>query len=372
MKENSLVNYNYDYYTNHEILLPKEFYQKKGLCGLINIGNTCFLNSILQCLSHTLKLTDYFLSKKFLEDDEQSNKKKPEYKLLNSYINLLINLWDKNQLIKPKTFLDNLALYIIKYAQLQQQDSHECLIYILDKLHQALSYEVDVCIQGDPKTHQDALMKKSLESWKSFYENNFSHVIELFNGMSYNKITCLSENCNVTEDVFEPFNCISLNIPFAESDLTVDLDTCIMKHFQENEKIQSWKCEKCNQNGCNKNSCLWSLPNYLIIQLKRFSNTESNRLNKITKQIEFPIEDLNLSKYISADKNDPNNYIYSLYAVNYHTGSLNSGHYWSCCKNLDGNWYLFNDGHVTKFNPDTDAMFKDAYVLFYYRKFIKK
>ena len=108
----------------------------------------------------------------------------------------------------------------------------------------------------------------------------------------------------------------------------------------------------------------------IIIQLKRFDN--KGKLNKISKQVEFPIDDLNLSQYISSDKNDPNNYIYSLYAVNYHTGSLNSGHYWSSCKNLDENWYLFNDGHVTKFNTDTDVMYKDAYLLFYSRKFIKK
>jgi ubiquitin C-terminal hydrolase len=260
----------------------------------------------------------------------------------------------------------------MKYSRLQQQDSHECLMYILDKLHKALCYEVEVCISGEPVTETDKLMKKSLECWKSFYENNFSYIIELFNGMMYNKITCLSNTCDYKEDVFEPFNCISVDIPNNNSDINLNLDTCLMKHFQENEKIQSWKCEKCKTDGCNKQTNIWSLPNYLIIQLKRFDNSVPNKLNKITKQVEFPIDDLNLSKYISNDKNDPNNYIYSLYAVNYHTGSLDSGHYWSCCKNMDDNWYLFNDGHVTKFNPLHDALYKDAYVLFYYRKFIKK
>jgi ubiquitin carboxyl-terminal hydrolase 8 len=370
MKENININYHYDFYTNHELILSKDSYEKKGLCGLINVGNTCFLNSIIQCLSHTVKLTDYFLSKKFLEDDD-GNKYKKEHNLLNSYINLLINLWDTNQLIKPKTFLDSLSSHINKYSKLQQQDSHECLIYILDILHKSLSYNVEVCITGEPKNKQDELMKKSLECWKSFYEKNFSYIIELFNGMTYNKITCLSKSCNFQEDVFEPFNCLSLNIPYINSDISVDLNTCLSHHFQNNEKISSWKCDKCNKKGCNKNTNIWSLPNYLIIHLKRFDNSIPTRPTKITKQIEFPIEDLNLSKFISSDKNDPNNYIYSLYAINYHTGSLNGGHYWSCCRNLNGNWYLFNDGHVTKFNPRHDSLYKDAYMLFYYRKFIK-
>jgi len=361
---------NYDFHSNHELSLNKSFFEKKGLCGLVNVGNTCFLNSILQCLSHTLKLTDYFLSKKYVDDYDNINKNKKEYKLLNSYINLMNNCWQVNQLIKPKTFLDNLSLYISKYSKLQQQDSHECLIYILDKLHKALAYEVDVCISGEPKTKHDQLMKTSLESWKKFYKNDYSYIIELFNGMIYTQINCISDNCKYSDDIFEPFNSLSLDIPFQNSINPTNLDECLTHYFQNDEKIQSWRCEKCNNNGCDKSSKLWSLPNYLIIQLKRFDNTSKN-VSKNNKEIEFPIDDLNLTKYISKDKNDPNNYIYSLYAVNYHTGSLNSGHYWSSCKNLDNNWYLFNDGHVTKTNPSSDAFYKDAYLLFYYRKFIK-
>ena len=158
MKENIQQNFKYDFHLNHELVLNKETYVKKGLCGLVNIGNTCFLNSILQCLSHSLKLTDYFLSKKFKEDDDSSNKRKKEYKLLNSYLNLLINLWDTNQIIKPKTFLDSLSTQVQKYSRLQQQDSHECLMYILDTLHKAMAYEVEVCISGDPLTEQDYLI----------------------------------------------------------------------------------------------------------------------------------------------------------------------------------------------------------------------
>lgn len=86
--------------------------------------------------------------------------------------------------------------------------------------------------------------------------------------------------------------------------------------------------------------------------------------------IDFQIDNLNLTEYISKDKKDPNNYIYSLYAVNYHSGNSRSGHYFSCCKNLNNNWYLFNDGDVSKIE-NSNILSKDAYILFYYRKFIK-
>lgn len=355
--------YVYDFHFHHELEQSKETYIKKGLCGLINLGNKCFLNSILQCLSHTLKLTDYFLSKKYMDDDpERHNKKKNEYFLIISYINLLTNLWETNQLIKPKSFVENISKFVSKYFTLEQQDSHECLMYILDYFHKALSYEIEVQIHGEIQTPQDKLMKLSLESWKQTYEKQYSHIINLFNGLFYNKIECI--NCDVQEDVFEPYNCISLNIPSTTS----DLQDCLSNFFVDNEIINTWKCSKCDKEGCKKSCKYWSVPNYLIIHLKRFKNDNS----KIHSLVNFPLEDLNLTNYISPDKKDPNNYIYSLYAINYHSGNSNSGHYWSCCKNLDNNWYLFNDGHVTKMHNLNELITKDAYILFYYRKFIKK
>ena len=62
---NNNFNFVYDFYMHHELVLPKEQYNRKGLTGLCNLGNKCFINSIFQCLSNTLKLTDYFLSRKY-------------------------------------------------------------------------------------------------------------------------------------------------------------------------------------------------------------------------------------------------------------------------------------------------------------------
>jgi ubiquitin carboxyl-terminal hydrolase 8 len=357
------IDYVYDFHKNHSLVQKKDTFIKKGLCGLTNLGNKCFLNSIIQCLSHTLKLTDYLLSNKHVEDDpEQLNKRKEEHFLLISYVQLLINLWDTNQVIKPKSFVENLSKFIKKYFTLQQQDSHECLLFILELLHKALSYEIDVDIQGDVQNERDALMKQSLESWKHFYEKKYSILIELFNGLLYNKINCT--NCQSQENVFEPYNHISIDIPDSSSDLV----PCLKSFFQHNETISSWQCSKCNNKGCEKNCKFWSVPNYIIIHLKRFNN---NGQKKRT-QIDFPIEDLNLTEYISSDKSDPNNYIYSLYAVNYHSGDTHGGHYWASCRNLDDNWYLFNDAHVSKIHNLKELVTKDAYILFYYRKFIKK
>jgi ubiquitin C-terminal hydrolase len=108
-----------------------------------------------------------------------------------------------------------------------------------------------------------------------------------------------------------------------------------------------------------------------IIQLKRFDNNG----NKLTNFVDFPIDQLDLTKYVCPIKSDPNNYIYSLYAINYHAGNMQTGHYWSSVKNSDNNWYIFNDGNISRYNSNgdlkTQLVTSDAYILFYYRKFIK-
>lgn len=359
------TDYSYDFYTNHELIQKKDAYIKKGLCGLVNLGNKCFMNSTLQCLSNTLKLTDYFLSNKHIEDDpDKNNRKKQEYFLVLSYVNLMINVWESNQLIRPKSFVENLSKFIKKYYSLDQQDAHECLLHILEIMHKGLSYEIEVDIKGEVQNKTDELMKKSLESWKSYYEKSYSVIIDTFNGLLYNKIVC--SNCNQVEDVFEPYNTLSLDIPIEME--SFDLKDCLQETLQKKESISTWNCEKCKKDGCSKECCFWTIPNYLIIHLKRFRNNGK----KVNTHVKFPLEDLNLTEFVSNDKSDPNNYIYSLYSVNYHSGDLNSGHYWACCRNLDNNWYLFNDGHVSKFHNVNEIMTKDAYMLFYYRKFIKK
>ena len=358
-----MTTFEYDFHKHHNLSLSKETYLKRGLCGLTNQGNTCFLNSILQCLNHTLKLTDYFLSGNYKQDDPEClNSKKQEYYLVLSYINLLINMWETNQIIRPKSFFENLSKFIRKYFSRQQQDSHECLLFILDILHRGLSYEIEVDIKGEVQNRSDELMKRSLESWRGFYQNGYSFIIETFGGMFYNQIKC--NNCTFSEDVFDPFNCISLEIPINGSST---LNGCLQHFCNHNELIDSWKCEKCEQIGCSKNTTFWSIPNYIIFHLKRFTNNNT----KINTHIDFPIENLDLTSYLSSDKNDPNNYIYNCYAINYHTGDSDGGHYWSACKNLNGQWYKFNDSNVSKVtDTEMSTLSQNAYIMFFSRKMI--
>lgn len=363
------INIEYDLHLHHNLKKSKISYHKHGLTGLVNLGNRCFMNSVIQCLSNTLKLTDIFLSGDIVKEmDNVANRSSDESKVVIAWNNLIKNVWEHNQLIKPKTIIDSIAKIVPKYKILNQQDSHEFLVYLLDILHRGMGYEIDVEIRGTIRGENDVLMKEFLERWRDFYEKKYSQIVEIFHGMFYNRIACQNDNCNFSENVYEPYNSISLSVPITMN--VVKLQECLDNYFNKNEIISSWCCDKCKETGCSKELDLWSIPNYLVIHLKRFTNSGA----KINTHIDYPLDNLDLTKYISKRKGDPNNYIYSLYAVNYHSGSMNGGHYWSACKNIDENWYTFNDGDVSKINNLnlSQIVTPQSYILFYYRKFQKK
>ena len=352
------LEYTYDIHKHYKLKIKKNVYTGKGLCGLINLGNKCYMNSILQCLSNTLSLTDYIISGDYKEDQTIQNKKTSANYILNSYILIINNIWELNQLIRPKSFVENISKFHPKYFSLEQQDSHECLLYIIDLLHQALKYEIEIDIKGEVKTNSDILMKQNLDTWTQFYENDYSFFIELFNGSTLSKSVC--NNCKFTFIKFDPFN--NLNI-----DITDDnLDSCLTNYFST-EKLQNWICEKCQKSGCEKTVTLWSVPDYLIIHFKRFTSDGEKKLTCVN----FPLSDLDITNCINSEQNTNNKFIYDLYAINHHSGStMDCGHYWSSCKNLDGNWYNFNDADVSRYSNEnlSQQLNVDAYILFYQRK----
>ena len=115
-------------------------------------------------------------------------------------------------------------------------------------------------------------------------------------------------------------------------------------------------------NEAKKSIMFWNFPNILVIDLKRFNSF--NKKNQIL--VSFPLDDLNLSKYVIGYKKDT--FVYELYGVCNHFGSSLGGHYTAFIKNANGKWYHFNDNIVSEVKKDEDIITPKAYCFFYRKK----
>ena len=120
----------------------RDFYHK-GLCGLANLGNTCFMNATLQSLSNCIPLTGFILSKQFTDYESDSK----EYQLLVSYHNMLADLWKENSVVKPVKFHKIFQRIAHGWGRDEflgfgQKDAHEFLVFLLEIMHQAIARKV--------------------------------------------------------------------------------------------------------------------------------------------------------------------------------------------------------------------------------------
>uniref|UniRef100_A0A8C7ZQV5 ubiquitinyl hydrolase 1 n=1 Tax=Oryzias sinensis TaxID=183150 RepID=A0A8C7ZQV5_9TELE len=162
----------------------------------------------------------------------------------------------------------------------------------------------------------------------------------------------------------------SMEVP--QQQATVQLQECIelFTTVETLEEENPWYCPVCKKHQlATKKLDLWSLPEVLIIHLKRFSYTKFTR-EKLDSIVDFPLRDLDFSDFLlrkSLSSEEPPSR-YDLIAVSNHYGGLRDGHYTSYAKNKDNaQWYYFDDSKVTYASED-QIMTNAAYVLFYHRQ----
>ena len=326
----------------------KDFEEKKkkeelsklpNLVGLQNIGATCYMNATLQALSNTKLLTDFFLTK-YKFDANAYNKK-----MANEYYKVLINLWSdkkKNGDYPPYDFKQAISEENPLFAGIQANDSKDLINFLLERFHQELNYAKKSNNDNEIVNVNQMDEMQTLKVFISDYFNsNQSIIVDCFYGMLETKSKC--SGCNITKYNFQIYS--FLEFPLQEvnnymyqngrrmsllnndgSNPDIDLLECF-EYYQKIDLINGQNqiyCKICNHNmDTFYGSNIYSLPNYLIINLNRGKGAVYEC------KVNFP-ENLNLLNFVTFKQGKT---YFQLYAVICHLGlSSMSGHFVVYCR----------------------------------------
>ncbi|KAE8692234.1 Ubiquitin carboxyl-terminal hydrolase 25 [Hibiscus syriacus] len=320
--------------------------RKKGPpLGLRNLGNSCYLNSVLQCLTYTPPLANFCLRSRHSSSCDASASKKPRecpFCILEAWIarSLTLDL----TLDSPSKIQSCIKIFAEHFRFGRQEDAHEFLRYVIDACH-------NTCLR------LKKLRRKGGVGGGEAVNGN-TVVKEIFGGALQSQVKCLG--CGGESNKVDEIMDISLDILNSGS-----LKEAMHKFFQPEvlDGNNKYKCDNCKKlAAARKQLSIGQAPNILVIQLKRFEGILGAKIDRL---ITFD-EVLVLSSFMSKASQNPQP-VYKLFGTIVHSGySPESGHYYAYIKDAMGRWYCCNDSFVS-LSTLQEVLSEKAYILFFSR-----
>ncbi|KAL2002392.1 hypothetical protein VTN02DRAFT_60 [Thermoascus thermophilus] len=191
----------------------------RGCTGLSNLGNTCYMNSALQCVRSVEELAYYFLNDVYKQDLNPSNPLSHNGDVAKAYAHLLHMIYDESgpSSFAPRQLKQTIGRYGPAFSGYGQQDSQEFLLFLLDGLQEDLNRiqkkpYIEKPDSTDEMVHNPAALKKFAdECWDIYKARNDSVITDLFAGMYKSTVVC--PVCDKVSIIFDPFNNLTLQIP---------------------------------------------------------------------------------------------------------------------------------------------------------------
>lgn len=368
--------------------------------GLTNLGNSCYMNCILQCLYGTRTLTLLCIDRLDLANPNSRLGYKGE--LYAEYVRLLREMVGRNgKYVSPVLFRNTYIRLCKTVDGSSQQDCQEFLSFLLDGLHEELNVVghkqplKPLTEREEQVQEQLSLRVASANQWKRYLYFNNSPITTFLQGQYLSRLLCTV--CNKTSTTYNTFSSLSLPIPLNTESCT--LEDCFSLYTRPEilEGENAWLCPFCKKRQRTvKQIAITRLPNVLVVHLSRFRSLSGMGSRKLDTFVSYQLEPLDLTRFWVApgktsnggkaganggttnvppevgesgveEKDQRPPFQYKLYAVATHKGSLKDGHYTSFVKRGRNGWCYFDDARMSINVHRKHVVTKDAYVLFFER-----
>jgi len=343
--------------------------------GIVNLGNTCYLNACIQilarieCLSSIMDNTVNTINPTKIENQLWKQWRDIQFIMRSS--------GNHQELLHPTGFLT--AIQTIskqhKYSFFlsnEQEDMSEFILFFIQSLHTCMSRPMNIIISGHIEHEIDNIALEIYKYMKPIYEKEFSEIKNLFTGIyisfldplnSFSSISTpnqkqpQSQHLSKTPDIFSVLN---LPVPIKANISVYDcLDTFCKEEIMDGDNC--WYNDQTHQKEpVRKYVKIWSFPKVLFICLNRYTMTGEKRMDVIS----FPPV-LELGKYTCGYK--PNENTYNLVGICNHVGNMYNGHY-TCFVLKDDHWYFCDDTTIKIVNEFNQLITPYVCCLVYVKK----